>query len=142
MATNIQVSYTVKREHKNVHQRIVSIGGIADGTQWKVSEQEAIAAIRSGAYRFFVATEGRELEVVVASHRGRSYLRTTGDDHACNHLLSLPEHPESVVFMPSRFDWPAETASDARHTVSTMPAIPLVFTNRPRVPRGHRRRPD
>lgn len=142
MATNIQVSFINKRLRKSLHQRVASIGGIADGTEWKVSEQEAIAAIRSGAYRFYVAIGGRNLEIIVASHEGRHYLKTSEDDHASNQLLNLPERLEPLVAMAGRLNWSAKSFSPIPNTALAMPDISAAFAGRTRVPQGRRRRAE
>jgi hypothetical protein len=94
MAQRIQVRCINKRQHNNPHERIVRIGGSnADGTTWSLSETDAIIAIEVGKYSFFVSVSLRTVDVIVATHNGRKYLKTTADGYEPNNLLSLPECP-------------------------------------------------
>jgi hypothetical protein len=90
----IQISCINKREHLNPHERILYVGGInSDGTRWKLSETQAIVAIEAGQYSFYVNVLGRMVDVIVAIHLGRKYLKTVADGYAPNNLLSLDECP-------------------------------------------------
>jgi hypothetical protein len=94
MPSRHQIHCISKREHNNPHERIQAIGGMnADGTRWKLSEDDAIEHIAAGKYQFFVKVGGREVGVVVAKHLDRKYLKTEADGYAPNNLLSLPECP-------------------------------------------------
>ncbi len=93
VATLLQVSCINKREHKNPHERIHSIGGIYNGARWKKSEAQAIADIKNKTYSYYVSVGGKTVTVEVASHEGREYLKTTADGYAPNNLLSLAECP-------------------------------------------------
>ena len=94
MATRHRVSCINKRQHNNPHERIQAIGGInPDQSRWKLMENEAITAIENGKYSFFVLAGGKEVEVIVATHLGRKYLKTKADGYEPNNLLSLPECP-------------------------------------------------
>jgi Protein of unknown function (DUF3892) len=53
------------------------------------SSRVAFAAIEAGT-RFYVETEGRRADVVVALRLGRRYLKTRGDSVRRNNLLRLP----------------------------------------------------
>jgi hypothetical protein len=93
MASRHQVSCINKRIHGDPHERIENIGGVSDGKQWKLSEDEAISGIESGKWAFYVSVGGRSVDVVVAAHKGRKYLKTVADGYAPDNLLSLPECP-------------------------------------------------
>lgn len=95
MATRHRVSCINKRgNHLNPHERISHIGGTnADGTRWKLTEDEAINSIESKKYEFYVLVNGREVNVIVATHNGRKYLKTEADGYSPDNLLSLPECP-------------------------------------------------
>jgi len=75
--------------HYDPHERISHIGG--DG--WKLTEDDAIRAIENYTSSFYTLVNGKEADVVVATHKGRKYLKTTADDYRPDNLLSLPECP-------------------------------------------------
>lgn len=80
--------------HYDAHQRITDVGGInEDGSSWRITEEKAISMIRQQGWSFWVSVNGRRVDVVIASHAGRSYLKTVADDYAPNNLLALPECP-------------------------------------------------
>ena len=88
-----QVSCINKRgDHHDAHERISSIGGVnPNGARWKLSEGEAIKSIENKTYQFYVRVNGREVDVIVAEHNRRKYLKTTADDYRPNNLLNLSE---------------------------------------------------
>lgn len=93
MATTHRVSCINKRgNHYDPHERISHIGGVnSDGTRWKLSETEAINYIKNGTYNFYVSVNGQNIDVIVATHNYREYLKTRTDGYAPNNLLNLPE---------------------------------------------------
>ena len=94
MAIIAQVMCINKREHDNQHERITHIGGVnAEGTRWKLTESAAMLGLDVGQYQFHVRAGGKTVWVVVATHLGRKYLKTTADGYAPNNLLNLPECP-------------------------------------------------
>lgn len=95
MGTNYQVKCINKSDRMNPHERITHIGGVnADGTRWKLTQQDAIAGIESGKWQFYVSVGGHSVWVIVAtSAAGNKYLKTQNDGEHPNNLLSLPECP-------------------------------------------------
>jgi hypothetical protein len=90
----IQVSCINKTPRNDPHLRIQNIGGInSDGTRWKLSEDEAIAGIERGEWGFYVNAGGQRAEVIIATHEGHKYLKTTADGLHPNNLLALSECP-------------------------------------------------
>ena len=75
-------------DHYDPHERISYIG---QQGSWKISEDNAIRRIQSGSDSFYVSVGGRTVDVIVAVHNGRKYLKTQSDGYAPNNLLSLRE---------------------------------------------------
>ncbi|MGY4537410.1 hypothetical protein ACVW0P_001829 [Mucilaginibacter sp. UYNi724] len=95
MATRHKVSCISKRgSHYDAHERISHIGGInADNTRWRLSEDDAIKSIENKKYEFYVSVNGRSVDVIVATHNNRKYLKTESDGYSPNNLLNLNECP-------------------------------------------------
>jgi hypothetical protein len=91
----VQVQCITKSGRHNHWERIYGIGGVnPNGTPWWMTEDEAIAYIKSGN-QFFVKPPGYpEVNVIIAkSQHGREYLKTEPDGLEANNLLALPECP-------------------------------------------------
>ncbi len=95
MASNVQIKCINKSDRPNPHERIINIGGTnPDGSRWRLTQQQAIADIESGKYRFFVSVNGNSVWVIVATSKyDNKYLKTESDGEQPNNLLSLPECP-------------------------------------------------
>lgn len=88
MATRYRITCINKSDRSNPHERITYIGG----SNWKITQQEAIAGIERGEWAFYVSVNGSEVDVIVAESRfGNKYLKTVRDGEQPNNLLSLPE---------------------------------------------------
>ena len=93
-ASRHQVSCINKRgNHYNAHERIQNIGGISNNERWKLSEDAAIKSIEDEKYAFYVHVNGRYVDIIIATHLGRKYLKTEADGYSPDNLLSLPECP-------------------------------------------------
>ena len=88
-----QIKCINKDDRYNPHESITHVGGY--GTRrWKITQEDAIAYIESGEWRFYVHVDGKSVWVVVAVSRyGNKYLKTEPDGEGENNLLSLPECP-------------------------------------------------
>ena len=94
MTITLQFRCINKSDRYNPHERITHVGGIEGTSRWKFTQQEAIAGIESGQYRFWVSANGKSVWVIVArSANGHKYLKTENDGEQPNNLLSLPECP-------------------------------------------------
>jgi hypothetical protein len=93
MTQTAQIQCINKTNRYSPHDRISHVGGTV-ATRWKLTQEDAIAAIESGAWRFYVSVNGQTAWVVVArSAAGNKYLKTIADGEQPNNLLSLPECP-------------------------------------------------
>ncbi len=88
-----QVRCISKSDRDSPYERIRAIGGMnSNGTNWKLTQEEAISSIISGKYSFFVQVNGKPVDVVVATSRfGNKYIKTEADGDEPNNLLSLME---------------------------------------------------
>jgi hypothetical protein len=94
MADTVEVQCITKSNRNDPHERIHGIGGVNPaGTRWYLPEDEAIAGIEAGKWKFWTAGGGKSVWVVIATHLGHKYLKTEADGIHPNNLLSLPECP-------------------------------------------------
>jgi hypothetical protein len=65
-----------------------------DGTRWKLTEDAAIAGMKTGKWRFWTAGQRKSVWIVAAkSASGREYLKAEPDWVQPATLLALPECP-------------------------------------------------
>lgn len=93
MASAHEIKCINKSDRMNPHERIVAVGGVnADGSTWKLTQEQAISGVERGEWTFFVKVQNRIVNVVVAVSRfGNKYLKTVADGDHPNNLLSLYE---------------------------------------------------
>ena len=77
----------------NHDRRIRSLGGVnPDGARWMIGEAALIAGIEAGRWRFYVARDGADVELVVATSKyGNKYVKAAEDGLHPETLLALPE---------------------------------------------------
>lgn len=94
MANRLRIRCINKTDRMNPHERIKNVGGQnADGSRWKQSVDQTVREIESREWEFFVTEGGRTVDVIVATHNGNKYIKTTADGIQPDNLLSLPECP-------------------------------------------------
>lgn len=93
MAQTAQIQCINKTNRYSAHDRISHVGG-GIPNRWKLTQKQAIAAIETGQWQFYVSVNGSSVWVIVArSAAGTKYLKTQNDGEQPNNLLSLPECP-------------------------------------------------
>ena len=94
MAAEFEIKCINKLDRQNPHERILNVGGFANGKPWKISQQDAVKYIEEDRYSFYVQKAGKKVKVIVArSQYGHKYIKTEADGEHPNNLLSLPECP-------------------------------------------------
>ncbi|MEO8563890.1 MAG: DUF3892 domain-containing protein [bacterium] len=95
MAADIQVRCINKADRTNFYERIRNIGGLnADGSRWKLGEDEAIAGMKTGRWTFYTSVNNVRANVRIGWHHLKpQYLTTEPDGYQPNNLLALPECP-------------------------------------------------
>lgn len=89
MAESWQITCIKKSNRPNPYERIERAGG-PEGEGWALFVDQIIAYIRKGG-SFWVDIGGRRVDIVIASHSGHEYIKTTADDDHPENLLRLPE---------------------------------------------------
>jgi hypothetical protein len=92
---DIRIHCVNKTDRMSEDDRIHHVGGInADGSRRKLSEDEAIAAIKDGRWTFWATCNEGTVRVVVAKNgESREFLKTEMDRDQPDGLLALPECP-------------------------------------------------
>jgi len=93
MTTDVRITCINKTDRFNPHERIRNVGGQnADGTNWRLTLDQAIEGIKQGKWRFWTTGGGKSVWVILAkTPQGHEYLKTENDGEQPNNLLSLPE---------------------------------------------------
>lgn len=82
-----QVTFTNRTNRYQLHERISHIGG--DG--WRTTQRAAIASMENGEDTFFTLIGGQRVNLIVATHHGKKYLKTENDWFQPNVLLELAQ---------------------------------------------------
>ncbi len=79
--------------HYDAHERIQAIGGVDGGVRWKDAENTAIANVKQDPQSYYTSVNGKSVWLILATHKGREYLKTQNDGYSPDNLLSLTECP-------------------------------------------------
>jgi len=94
MAQTAWITCINKSDRTNPHERITHVGGRNRDGSWKITQQDAVTHIETGAWEFYVSVNRDTVRVIVATSRfGNKYIKTEADGDQPNNLLSLPECP-------------------------------------------------
>jgi len=94
MADKVEIKCINKTKHTDPHERIHRVGGAnSDGTRWGLPLDQAIKGVEDGKWAFWTQGGGKTANVIVATHLGHKYLKTTADGVHPDNLLALPECP-------------------------------------------------
>ena len=88
--TSLQIGCIVKTDRHNPHERIHSVGGVANGSAWRRTQAQVIADIESRQRAYYVTGGGRTVKVIVATHNGHKYIKPENDGIHPDNLLALP----------------------------------------------------
>ncbi len=91
----MQVTCTTKTSRQNPHECISHIGGYG----WLLTQEQAVQAIFNQQYVFYLWTEDRAVEIIIASYGGNPYLKTVMDREQPEQLLRLPDFDEKGVLL-------------------------------------------
>lgn len=88
----LEILSAAKTNCEEAYARIACLGGrAADGSPWRLANEDAIRALETGARSLFVRWHGLEHDVVIERDpQGHKLLRIAGDSTGSNALLSLP----------------------------------------------------
>ena len=85
--TSRRVTCITVDDQAGTYGRISQIGG----TNWKLNEAQAIAAVRADPNSFYVSANGSNVNVIIKQREGRDYLTTNPDGKLPDNLRSLPK---------------------------------------------------
>jgi thioredoxin reductase len=93
MAGRFRIQCINKPDRNSPVEHITHVGGYGS-SQWKLTVEDVIQRIESGAESFYVHVGLYETDVEVVSPPGRrKYIKTQPDSSKRDNLLSLPECP-------------------------------------------------
>jgi hypothetical protein len=91
MVMRVRIRCINKTPRADPYRSITHVGGGVPGSSWKQAQKQTIDEIEAGTYEYYVDVGGREIDVMVAEHKGHKYIKTRPDGVDPNNLLSLPE---------------------------------------------------
>jgi hypothetical protein len=94
-----QISCIKRTKARDADRRIHAVGGkLTDGTDWRLSLDDAIRMIDGGGSFHVQSDLGAKIAVEVAvSRSGHRYLKTAADDYLPDNLSSLPECVDVIL---------------------------------------------
>lgn len=87
-----QIMCINKNPREDRHHSITHVGGFTD-RRWKITKDDAIGMIERREWAFYTLVNNKRADVIIATHLGRKYLKTTADHDTPDNLLSLQECP-------------------------------------------------
>ena len=92
MSLSIRVDCVARAGRRPADDRIIGIGGVApDGSRWRLTEDDAVAAMERGRRFYVEQPKGHRVDLVVVPGFGRKHIRTEADRRGPGLLLDLPE---------------------------------------------------
>jgi hypothetical protein len=86
------VKWSEKKSAFGQNYQVSAIGGnSAHGSDWRVSEDNAITEIESGKKAYFIVLNGSVCDLVVGRAGGITYLKSRTDTDLPHALLDLPD---------------------------------------------------
>jgi hypothetical protein len=90
-----QIKCVTRNPRGEPYHRITDVGGFTD-RHWRISVEDAIEHLESGAWELYILKNGERRGVVIANRAGRKYLKSEADGEAPDSLLALPDCPEFI----------------------------------------------
>lgn len=92
MSLKCKVTHISKVKEDEVYEKIISIAGVdEEGEPFRISQTEAIHAIKNASLAFYVAKKNSVLKIEVGVEPlGKEYLKTEFNIDGVNFLLNLP----------------------------------------------------
>jgi hypothetical protein len=91
---DLRVTCVSKPAPDAAHRHVLGIGGVDDfGTPWRLSAEQALAAMDAREFRFFVIVDGWRANLVAAQGADGRWLKTASDGDGPSALLGLPQCP-------------------------------------------------
>jgi hypothetical protein len=89
---SIRIDCVARAGRRPPDDRILAVGGVGpDGARWRLTEDEAIAALERGHRFYLERPKGHRVDVILVPGFGRKHIRTEADRRGPGLLLELPD---------------------------------------------------